>query len=213
MGPHRAEALAKYRRLARSYDRIVGRGGGLVGFEALRARAVESLRLEQGQTVVDVGCGTGLSFGLLEERIGAGGTLIGIEQSPEMLAEARRRIDRHGWENVMLIESAVEDARIPAAADAAFLCLVHDITRSRPALENVIGCLRPGARVAATGGKTPPRWAFPLYLAGRALMGRYVTTFEGVGRPWSLIDELLPDLQVNTGRLQLTYLAWGATRT
>ena len=213
MGPRREESLAKYRRLAGRYDRVVGTGGALVGFGARRAHAVEHLDLEHGQTVLDVGCGTGLSFALLEEWIGPSGILIGIEQSAEMLAEARRLISRRGWENVTLIQSAVEDADVPALADAALFCLVHDITRSRPALENVLRHLRPGARVAAVGAKAPPRWAFPLYFAGRAMMGRYVTTFEGAERPWTLIEELVPDLNVDTAPLHLTYAAWATIGT
>jgi ubiquinone/menaquinone biosynthesis C-methylase UbiE len=210
MGPDRQRALTKYRRIASSYDRVLAGGGRLLGAEALRRRAVELLELEPGQVVVDVGCGTGLSFGLVEERIGADGRLIGVEQSPEMLATARRRVVDNGWANVGLIESAAEDAKLGVEPDAALLCLVHDITRSRPALEKVVRQLKPGARIAVFGGKIPPRWALPLHLAGRAIMARYVTTFEGAEQPWSLLAELVPNLSVDASPLRPAYLAWGS---
>jgi SAM-dependent methyltransferase len=208
-GPDRDRALSRYRRLAAGYDRVVFGAGRLIGFETARRRAVERLALNPGGAVIDVGCGTGLSFALVEERIGPGGRLIGIEQSPEMLAEARRRVEANSWSNVTLVEAPVEEAEIGGGADAALFCLVHDITRSRPALENVIGQLGRGARVSVFGGKVPPRWALPLNLAGRAMMARYVTTFEGAERPWSLLEELVPSLTVESSALWPTYLAWG----
>jgi ubiquinone/menaquinone biosynthesis C-methylase UbiE len=209
VGPDRERALSKYRRAARSYDFIVAGGGRLLGFEAGRRRAVERLALSPGDVVLDVGCGTGLSFGMIEERVGAGGMLIGIEQSPEMLAEAERRIAARRWENATLVESPVEEAEVSVGADAALFCLVHDVTRTRPALENVVRRLKPGARIVVFGAKAPPRWLLPLNLAGRALMARYVTTFEGAERPWTLLEELVPDLAVDTSPIRPTYLAWG----
>jgi ubiquinone/menaquinone biosynthesis C-methylase UbiE len=209
MPADRERALSKYRRAARGYDRVVAQGGALIGFETLRRRAVERLELEPGDVVLDVGCGTGLSFALIEERIGSRGRLIAIEQSPEMLAQARRRVEQRGWENVSFIESSVESAEIPVRANAALFCLVHDLTRSRSALENVVRHLQPDGRVAVFGAKTPPRWALPLNLLGRALMTRYVTTFEGAERPWTVLEELVPDLSVAASSLRPTYIAWG----
>jgi SAM-dependent methyltransferase len=75
--------------------------------------------------VLDIGCGTGLNFAALEDQIGPGGRVIGIDLSPEMLAEAHARTERHDWANVTLIESAIEDAAIPVAADPALLCGVN----------------------------------------------------------------------------------------
>ncbi|MFM9432783.1 class I SAM-dependent methyltransferase, partial [Arthrobacter sp. MP_2.3] len=44
-----------------------------------------------GQQVLDIGCGTGLNFPLLQQRVGASGTIVGIDRSAEMLHHARRR--------------------------------------------------------------------------------------------------------------------------
>ncbi len=73
-----------------------------------RKMAVQSLRLEPGITVLDLGCGSGLNFELLMEGIGAQGTLIDVDYSARMLARAQKTIDRHGWRNVFLMQ---RDAR------------------------------------------------------------------------------------------------------
>jgi ubiquinone/menaquinone biosynthesis C-methylase UbiE len=210
--PDPDRARDKYRRLVRTYDQFISIGR-LEGLPHHRARAIDKLDLRAGAVVIDVGCGTGLSFDRIEQQIGESGWIIGFEVSPDMLALARERAQRRGWSNITLVHSAVEDAGAGVEADAALFCLVHDITRSRRALQNVIGQLKPGGHIAVLGARTLPRKAFPLNLASRWLMARFVTTFDGVERPWTLLAELIPNLQVELTALRLTYLAWGATPT
>jgi SAM-dependent methyltransferase len=66
----------------------------------LRADAVQRLRLQPGDTVLDFGCGTGLSFALLVGAVGAEGRVVGVGISPDMLARARARVEAHGWLSV-----------------------------------------------------------------------------------------------------------------
>ena len=87
---------------ARSYDRGTG------AFESYRRAIVEALPVRRGQVVLDVGCGTGLCCGLLLEKVGPQGAVIGIEESPEMATIARERIAREGrpWNH---LEQLLED--------------------------------------------------------------------------------------------------------
>src|SRR4249919_2914520 len=84
--------------------------------------------------------GTGLCCGLLREKVGPRGGVVGIEESPQMAAVARERIAAEGWRNVSVVESPAEDAEI---AVAALFCAVHDILQSPDALRNVLSRLRP----------------------------------------------------------------------
>lgn len=74
-------------------------------YRAGRAMGIELLDVEPGAQVLDIGCGTGLNFPLLQQKIGPGGTVVGIDRSPGMLARARRRAERRGWTNVILLQA------------------------------------------------------------------------------------------------------------
>ena len=78
---------------------------GSTGSGRPRRAAVAQLRLEPGDVVLDIACGTGLNFPLIEAGIGAEGLLIGLDFSPGMLAKARRKVQRNRWENVRLIHA------------------------------------------------------------------------------------------------------------
>lgn len=200
--PDRQLALEKYRRCAATYDRWSK-------LTATRRRAIERLGLQPGDVVLDVGCGTGLSFALVEERIGTAGRLIGIDQSPEMLATARERIATGAWGNVTLIDSSVGEAIIPAVADAVLFHFTHDIMRSPRALENVMRHAKQGARVVAAGMKWAPWWAVPVNLVAWRVARRAITTFEGFARPWSHLEHFAPDLHTEAMWLGAAYIAWG----
>jgi len=73
-----------------------------------RRKVVKSLQLEPGQTVLDLGCGSGLNLELIMEGIGSQGKLIGVDFSIKMLKRAQKTIDQHGWKNVYLLQ---QDAR------------------------------------------------------------------------------------------------------
>ncbi|WP_279586517.1 class I SAM-dependent methyltransferase [Nesterenkonia aurantiaca] len=66
---------------------------------------VELLGFRTGDQVLDIGCGTGMNFPLVQDRVGPGGIIVGVDRSAQMLAQARRRAVRHGWENVILIQA------------------------------------------------------------------------------------------------------------
>jgi SAM-dependent methyltransferase len=135
---------------------------------------------------------------LLQQGVGARGRVVGIEQSPEMLALAKQRVLEQGWRNVTLVESAAEDAKIPRPADAALFHFTHDILREPLALQNVAGSLRPGATVVACGLQWAAPWAWPLnlFVLGAALHS--ISSMRGLDRPWSILAPYLDNLRVDS---------------
>ena len=199
-------AVAKYRQRAPRYDRRTR------VFDTYRRLAVERLLLSPGDAVLDVACGTGLNFALIERHIGPGGRLVGIDLSPEMLASARDRVERAGWANVTLIESAVDEAELGIRADAALFSFTHDVLQSDAAVENVIGALAAGGRVASVGARWAPRWRVPVNLVVWYSSRGYVTTFEGLQRPWARLERHVPELTVESRALGGVYIASGTVR-
>ncbi len=188
--PNRDNALRQYRSRAPIYDLE------LRLLEPVRQRSIEMLGLKRGDHVLDVGCGTGLSFSALEELIGAEGSIIAIEQSPEMLARARARAVEHHWQNVTLVSSPVEHAEIPSAVDAALFHFTHDIMRTRGAVANVVKNVRPGGTIVAAGLKWAPVRAMALNPLVWGAAMRSTSTLEGLARPWSHLEQLVPNLEV-----------------
>ena len=80
------DAQAFYGRWARLYDVIARRTPGI---PALRRRAAAACRLESGDTVVEMGCGTGANLPYLREQVGPEGTVIGIDFTGPVLERAR----------------------------------------------------------------------------------------------------------------------------
>ena len=159
--------------------------------------------------MLDVGCGTGLSFSALEGLVGPEGSLVGIEQSPEMLERARARAAENNWKNVTLISASVEEAAIPFAADAALFHFTHDIMRTPRALANVRSHLKPGARVVAAGLKWAPLRTMPLNLFVWNAALRSTSTLEGLAHPWSHLEPMLSDLKVEQMLGGTVYVASG----
>lgn len=203
--PDRETALAQYRRRANVYDLE------LALFEPLRRVAVQALALAPGETVFDVACGTGLSLPLLRRAVGPHGRVVGIEQSPEMLALARRRVAQHRWRNVELIGAPVEAATLAVQADAALFHFTHDVLQRADAVAHTMAHLKPGARVVATGLRWAPRWALAVNVAVYVAARRSVTTLRGLSRPWQLLEPYLATIEVQHHWLGAVYLAVGRT--
>src|SRR6266481_2966268 len=59
--------------------------------QALRQTIANLAQLQAGETVLDVGCGTGTLALVAKERVGATGLVSGIDPSAQLLTRARRK--------------------------------------------------------------------------------------------------------------------------
>jgi len=107
------------------------------------------LRLAGGESVLEIGCGTGAVTVPLAEAVGEHGRVVAVDISEPMLGAARQRIEASGVHNVTLLSG---DAQVLAFEPAAF-----DVATSRmgvmffadpvAAFRNMGGALRPGGRL------------------------------------------------------------------
>lgn len=95
------------------------------GIGSIRTAAVDRLALQPGDTVVEMGCGTGANLPLLRQQVGPEGQVIGVDVSPGVLSVARDRIDRNEWDNVHVVGGdATEPPVDERGADCVFAALV-----------------------------------------------------------------------------------------
>ena len=176
----REHLIETYRKKAKHYD-VTSRLYPAPGYpqRAQRLRAVRALGLRPGASVVDVACGTGLNFDLIEEAIGPGGRLIGVDLTDAMLARAQDRIATNGWSNVSLVQADAADFDFPAGVDAIL---------STYALSQVPECaavIAHGAAALSGGG----RWVVLDLKVPDNTPGRLAQLGTAVVRPFASIDQ------------------------
>jgi ubiquinone/menaquinone biosynthesis C-methylase UbiE len=192
--------IATYRRKAKHYD-LTSRLYPVPGYpqRAQRLRTVRALGLRPGDTVVDVACGTGLNFSLIEQLIGPGGRIVGVDLTDAMLTQARQRIEAEGWRNVSLVQADAAAFDFPAEVDA--ILSTYALTQV-PGCDEVIArgtaALSRGGRWAVLDLKAPdsaPRW---LAQVGIALARPFGSIDEWVmRRPWDRIRSVMSDTLVD----------------
>ncbi len=213
----RGHLIETYRKKARHYD-ITSRLYPVPGYPQLAQRhaAVQALGLRPGDSVIDIACGTGLNFPLIEGLIGPAGRIVGVDLTDAMLARAQERIETNGWSNVSLV--------LADAADFDFPSEVHAIL-STYALSQVPECaevIAHGAAALSAGGRwvvldlkipdNTPHWVTKL---GTATVGRFGSLEEWIlRRPWDVIraamQEELADLSWTELFFGTAFLAAGS---
>lgn len=171
-----------YRRKARHYN-VVSRLYPVPGYpqQAQRRRAIQALRLRPGATVVDLACGTGQNFPLVEQAIGPDGRIVGVDLTDAMLAQAERRIEEKGWSNVSLVQADVTGYTFPGEIDAILS------TYAFSHLPEYGDLISRGAEALAGGG----RWVV-LDLKAPDNAPRLLSEVgTAIGRPIGSIDEWL----------------------
>lgn len=127
---------------------------------SFRERLVELARLAPGDTVLDVGCGTGTLAIAAKRRVGAAGTVHGIDASPEMIDRAKRKSAKAGVD-VVFDAAVVEALPFPDASFDAVVStlMLHHLPRParQQCARGMRRVLRPGGRVLAVDFATPAR--------------------------------------------------------
>jgi ubiquinone/menaquinone biosynthesis C-methylase UbiE len=81
------------------YDLVLWLGNLVLGgkWQALRQMIADLAQLSPGETVLDVGCGTGTLALIAKQRVGETGRVWGIDPSAQMIARARWKAARQDW--------------------------------------------------------------------------------------------------------------------
>src|SRR4030042_2692115 len=130
----------------------------IIGFHdhAYRKAVINLLQLRKGDRVVEIGCGTGRNFALLESAIGSGGTIVAIDASEKMLAQADKRAARNGWSNIELVLSDAATYEFPKLIDGVLSTYtLVIIPKYDQVIKKTYQALKNGKRLAILDQKLP----------------------------------------------------------
>jgi ubiquinone/menaquinone biosynthesis C-methylase UbiE len=190
----------------RRYDRIARTYATLeplyLIFPPARRRAVVALGLRPGDTALEIGAGTGRNFPYLVEAVGPSGTVIGVDASPGMLAEARKLIDREGWSNVQVLQQDAAQLDVDREVDGVLFSLSYSaMPEPRPALAGAWERLRPSSRVVVMDAGLTQGGFWRLVAPIARLLVKYAPG-DAYSDPWSDLAEYGP---VETKRFLLGF--------
>jgi ubiquinone/menaquinone biosynthesis C-methylase UbiE len=105
----------------------------------------DAAEIEQGQSVLDVACGTGALACVVADRVGPAGAVVGLDPNEEMLEVARGKSDRIEWRNGRAESIPFPDESFDAVVSQFGIMFFDDPCA---ALREMMRVLRPGARLA-----------------------------------------------------------------
>jgi ubiquinone/menaquinone biosynthesis C-methylase UbiE len=199
----RERLIEIYRKKAKHYD-LTSRFAPVPGYpvRAQRLKAVRALGLRPGDTVVDIACGTGLNFPLIEKVIGPEGRIVGVDLTDAMLARAADRIAANGYRNVSLVQGDAIEFDFPAGVDAILSTYaLTQVPDCAAVIAHGAAALSEGGRWVVLDVKFPadaPRWLTGL---GTAMVRPFASIDQWImRRPWEAIRAAMQQ--------ELTDLAW-----
>lgn len=137
----------------------------------LRRMTVDQALLQSGETLLDVGCGTGGVTIPAKIRVGENGSAAGIDPAPEMIAVARRKAQRAGIEidfRVGVIESLpFPDETFDVVTSSLMMHHLPEHLQVK-GLAEIWRALKPGGRILIADMMRPSRSSFKRFFTSLA---------------------------------------------
>ena len=209
------EIQKMYDELASSYDLSILLFK-IIGFreQTYRRKAIHNLHLVPGDTVIDLGCGPGLNFNILQRKVGPEGRIIGVDLSTKMLEQAKDRINKKGWKNVELVQSDIAEFQIPDDADGVLSTMAITMSPDYDMIiRRIADTLKKGKRISIFELQKPDGWPEWLVKLMVKLLSPYGTRYEHTQRtPCNSIKKYFNDLSIKHHYFGSVCIASGVSR-
>jgi ubiquinone/menaquinone biosynthesis C-methylase UbiE len=177
----------------------------------LRDLAAARLDVKPGARVLEIGCGMGRNFPALQRAVGRNGRIYGVDISAGMLARARARCRRTGWDNVELTRCDAAEYIAPEPMDGILFGLSYNtMPHHRIVLQHAWNMLRPGARIVIMDAKPPPGRLGDLFLPAGAWVMKHTLLGNPYIRPWLHLAELAQNFAMEEFVFGSWYVCWGS---
>jgi SAM-dependent methyltransferase len=133
-------------------------GYAAADLDRISAEAIESFAgvghffhlaaLKPGETVVDLGSGSGMDTFVASIKVGSSGRVIGVDMTDEQLAKARRLLELRGFANITYRKGYIEDTGLESGI--ADCVISNGVINLAPDKESVF---REAARLLKKGGR------------------------------------------------------------
>jgi len=157
----------------------------------IRRKAVDRLQLKTGDSVLEIGCGTGRNLPFLREAVGPQGHIFGVDLSEGMLSKARQLCIKRKWENVTLVHSDAGSYSVPDSVSGVIFSLSYaTIPYHKEVLLHAWKQLQVGRNLVIMDAKLPPGIRGKLLLPYSVWIMRLTVLGNPYIRPWEELGEL-----------------------
>jgi len=154
---------------------------------------VRSLKLQPGQTVADIGCGSGVVTALLARAVGLEGRVMGVDVQPQMLARMQMRMKKLRIPNVTPVRGTQKSPRLKAGSiDLAIMVDVyHEFEFPYEMILEISKTLKPGGRLAFVEYRVEDP-TVPIKRLHKMTQAQARKEMKVVGFEWVETKDLLP---------------------
>lgn len=204
--------------VARRYDRLARIYGFLESIfmmrPGIRSATVDALALAPGQTVLEIGCGTGANLSRLVQSVGPSGTVLGIDVSSGMVARAKSLRDSRGWKNVELTVQDAQQLNTQQGLDAVLFSLSYSVLSDQQrALADAWNHLADGGRLVIMDARSPDGRLGALLTRPMRILSRVSVLGDPQSRPEAHLAALAGDADFRRFRLSPYFLCVATKQT
>jgi ubiquinone/menaquinone biosynthesis C-methylase UbiE len=155
---------------------------------------LEAMRLRPGQTVAEIGCGSGFFARRLARAVAPGGRVYAEDIQPEMLDLLKERTAREKIGNIVPVLGTDVDPKLPQRSVDWILMadVYHEFQQPRPMLARIRDSLAPGGQVALVEYRQEGETASQIKPAHRMSVAQVLAEWQPAGFELTQRLEVLP---------------------